>query len=366
MEIVISRKHATSLSHSSSAFHAACLVLAVLFTLTATGCQARQVGGRSGNPGHVFVINLENKGYDQVWGPNSSAPYLSRTLRSQGVLLAEYYGTAHHSAPDYIAQISGQASNAMTRADCPTYAPFVQTGTAAPGQVQGEGCVYPASVPTVAGQLSAAGKSWKGYMEDMGSPCQHPALGALDDHQHATAGDEYATRHNPFVYFEAITSSPDCKKNVVNFSNLASDLTSIETTPNLAYISPNLCNDGHDNPCADGSPGGLVAVDRWLSQQIPAILGSPAYQQDGMIVVTFDETEGNESGPQDVVGGAEGGRVGTLVLSPFTKGDTTSTTVYNHYSLLASIENIFSLPRLGYAGAPGLNSFGADVFNSRY
>jgi hypothetical protein len=36
-----------------------------------------------------------------------------------------------------------------------------------------------------------------------------------------------------------------------------------------------------------------------------------------------------------------------------------------HYSLLASIEDTFSLPRLGYAGAPGLNSFGADVFNAR-
>lgn len=360
------RKRSTSLRHSKSAFRAAWLILALLFTLNATGCQAMQVGGRPGRPGHVFVINFENKGYDEVWGPNSSAPYLSKTLRSQGVLLSEYYGTAHHSAPDYIAQISGQASNAMTRADCPTYAPFVQTGTAEPGQAQGEGCVYPASVSTVAGQLSAAGKTWKGYMEDMGSPCQHPALGALDDHQHAAVGDGYATRHNPFMYFEAITSSPNCKQNVVNFSNLASDLTSVATTPNLSYVSPNLCNDGHDNPCADGSSGGLVAANRWLSQQIPAILGSPAYQEDGMIVVTFDEAEGNESGPLSVVGGADGGKVGALVLSPFTRGDTTSSAVYNHYSLLASVEDIFSLARLGYAGAPGLNSFGVDVFNSQY
>ncbi len=65
----------------------------------------------------------------------------------------------------------------MTRADCPTYAPFTQTGTAAPGQVQGTGCVYPESVPTVAGQLSAAGKTWKGYMEDMGPPASIPNPG---------------------------------------------------------------------------------------------------------------------------------------------------------------------------------------------
>ena len=85
-----------------------------------------------------------------------------------------------------------------------------------------------------------------------------------------------------------------------------------------------------------------------------------------MIVVTFDEAEGNESGPSSVVGGADGGKVGALVLSPFTRGDTTSSAVYNHYSLLASVEDIFSLARLGYAGAPGLNSFGVDVFNSQY
>ena len=46
-------------------------------------------------------------------------------------------------------------------------------------------------------------------MEDMGTPCRHPEPGAEDDDQDATAGDQYATRHNPFVYFAAITSSPN-------------------------------------------------------------------------------------------------------------------------------------------------------------
>ena len=312
------------------------------------------------------MINLENKGYDKIWGANSKAPYLSKTLRAQGALLSEYYGIAHNSHPNYLAQISGQASNAMTRADCPTYAPFQETGTAEPGQVQGEGCVYPSSVPTVAGQLSAAGKTWKGYMEDMQSPCQHPQLGAKDDHQAAAAGNQYATRHNPFVYFESITSSPDCQKNVVNFSQLAGDLKSVSTTPNLSYISPNLCNDGHDTPCVDGGPGGLASSDAWLSQQVPAILNSPAYKQDGMLVITFDETDGGTTGPAGLLpGGTAGGKIGALVLSPFTKAGTTSTTPYNHFSLLASIEDIFSLPRLGYAGAPGLQPFGSDVFNNK-
>ncbi|SFT69662.1 alkaline phosphatase family protein [Arthrobacter sp. ov118] len=338
---------------------------------TAGGSAGPTAGGGAGGqaaakPGHVFVINLENKGYNEVWGADSRATYLSQTLRSQGVLLSQYYGIAHNSNPNYLAQISGQASNAMTRRDCPTYAAFRQTGTAALGQVEGTGCVYPESVPTVAGQLSAAGKTWKAYMEDMGMSCRHPELGAKDGSQGAKVGDEYATRHNPFVYFESITSSPDCQSNVVDYGELAGDLRSVETTPNLSYISPNLCNDGHDNPCVDGSPGGLTAADSWLSRQIPAILDSPAFRRDGMLVITFDEAEGKTVGPSELVpGGTAGGRIGALVLSPFTRGGTTADRPYNHFSLLASIEDAFSLPRLGYAGAPGLDSFGTDVFNGR-
>ncbi|MBT8161786.1 MULTISPECIES: alkaline phosphatase family protein [Arthrobacter] len=317
----------------------------------------------AGKIGHVFVINLENESYAKTWGPDSAAPYLSGTLRNQGVLLTRYYGIAHHSNPNYLAQISGQGSNPMTRNDCTTYAPFTQTGTAAPGQVLGTGCLYPSSVPTVAGQLSAAGKTWKAYMEDMGTPCRHPEPGARDDAQNAKINDQYATRHNPFVYFSSITSSPDCQNNVVDYSNLATDLQNIATTPNLAYISPNLCHDGHDSPCVDGEPGGLVSADAWLKEQVPAILDSPAYRQDGTLIITFDETDGNATGPSGLPGGTAGGLVGALVLSPFTSPGTSTSTMYNHYSLLATIEDIFSLPRLGYAGAAGQHTFGPDVYN---
>lgn len=375
----MSRNVSNFLGLNRAARRPAVLLLAAILAVAATACEPSTPGGGPspgqstatsqsprppGKPGHVFVINLENKDYDDVWGTNSAATYLSKTLRAQGVLLTQYYGTAHNSNPDYLAQISGQGSNVMTRIDCPIYAKFKQTGTSEPGQVQGIGCVYPASVPTLAGQLTSAGRTWKGYMEDMSTPCQHPEPGSKDDHQRAKVGDQYATRHNPFVYFEEITSSPDCQKNVVDYTHFADDLKSLDTTPNLSYITPNLCNDGHDTPCVDGSPGGLESADSWLQQQIPAILDSPAFKQDGVLVITFDESESNTSGPPGVPGGTAGGRVGALVLSPFTKGGTTSDRMYNHFSLLASIEDIFSVPRLGYAGAPDLNSFGPDVFNA--
>ena len=333
---------------------------------TGAAAQPQAQGRPLPKPGHVFIINLENKGYSQVWGAGSEAPYLSQILRRRGVLLTGYYATAHHSAPNYIAQISGQGSNPANRDDCGTYSLLKPKGTAAYHQVKGTGCVYPASVPTLPGQLTAAGRTWKGYMEDMGTPCRHPVPGADDNSQKASKGDQYATRHNPFVYFASITSAPGCQRNVVDFSRLGLDLRSAASTPNLSYITPNLCNDGHDSPCVTGEPGGLATADSWLRKHVPAILASPAYGADGLLVITFDESEGDSTGPAGMIpGGTAGGRIGALVLSPFVRPGTASNTPYNHFSLLASIEDIFGLPRLGYAAAPGLRSFGADVFARR-
>jgi phosphatidylinositol-3-phosphatase len=324
---------------------------------------------------HVFVINLENKGFDETWGPGSVAPYLSQTLRAKGVLLTQYFGTAHNSLPNYLAQISGQAPNPQTQGDCQVYSSFAEVGTVAPGQAVGQGCVYPADVPTLPGQLTAAGLSWKGYLEDMGTPCRHPALNTPDDTQQAEVGDQYAARHNPFVYFASITGSPDCAARDVDLSALRTDLSSVSSTPNLAYITPSLCDDGHDAPCVDGRPGGLISADAWLATWVPRILASPAFRRDGVLIITFDESDGPGSDsdaccgegpapntPLPGITGLGGGRVGALVISPFVRPGTWSTTPYNHYSLLASIEELFGLPKLGYAGS--VNRFGLDVYNA--
>jgi len=326
---------------------------------------------------HVFVVNLENKGYDETWGPTSKAPYLSKTLRAKGVLLDQYYGTAHNSLPNYIAQISGQGPNPQTQGDCQVYSRFVQVGTVAPGQAVGQGCAYPSTVPTLAGQLTSHGLSWKGYMEDMGTPCRHPVLDTQDTTQKAKVGDQYAARHNPFVYFRSITDSPTCAAHDVDLSRLPGDLAATSTTPSLSYITPNLCDDGHDSPCVDGRPGGLVSADAWLKVWVPKILASPAFAADGILIITFDESDGPQSDataccgegpgpntPQPGISGPGGGRVGALVISRFVRPNTWSTTPYNHYSLLASLEELFRLPRIGYAAAPGLNRFGLDVYNA--
>lgn len=334
------------------------------------GCGAPAAVPAPSKPAHVFVINLENTSYDRAWGAASQAPYLSQTLRQQGVLLTDYYAVASSSLPNYIAQISGQGPNPKTMNDCAVYHHFTQTGTAANGQLAGYGCVYPDTVPTLPGQLNSAGLTWKGYMEDMGTACRHPKLDADDATKAPRIGDQYGTRHNPFVYFAAITASPDCAKNVVDLSGLTADLKAVETTPNLSYITPNTCNDGHDAPCIDGTAGGLPTADAWLKKWVPAITSSPAFMADGMLIITFDEgdkelTQSVDPGaPLQAIFGPGGAKVGALVISPFVRPNTSSDTLYNHYSLLASIEDTFALPHLGMAGVSGLNHFGTDVYSA--
>jgi phosphatidylinositol-3-phosphatase len=360
----------------------------------------------------VFIVMLENEGYHQTFGPGSSARYLNH-LRDQGALASNYFGTSHFSLGNYIALISGQAPNPATEYDCPQFTEFVSSGFTADGQAIGSGCVYPASVPTIAKQLEAAGLSWKAYMEDMGNnaqresvSCGHPAIGASDHTQVAQGGDQYATRHDPFMYFHGIIDAPSCAQHVVNLRSLSPDLKSIATTPNYVFITPNLCHDGHDgghgNKCVDGEPGGLASADRFLRTLVPQIVSSPAFRRDGLLIITFDESDIEDeylasSNAINVTGGDAaaccdeppgpnlpayqaaagiaptaingpgligpgGGRIGAVLLSPFIKPGTVSQVPYNHYALLRSVEDIFGLAHLGFAGQAGLRAFGPDIF----
>src|SRR3954453_2864095 len=110
---------------------------------------------------HVFVIVLENKDYDATFGPASKAPYLSKTLTSQGQLLTHYYGIGHESLDNYIAMVSGQSPNPQTQADCQIFTSFLGSGPSADGVWAGSGSVYPTGVKTIADQLEAKGLTWK-------------------------------------------------------------------------------------------------------------------------------------------------------------------------------------------------------------
>src|SRR2546429_7644641 len=124
---------------------------------------------------HVWVIVLENKGYDETFGPSSPATFLARRLPRAGQLLTQYYAIGHASLDNYIAMISGQAPNIETQADCQLYDELAP-GLAGPdGQAIGRGCVYPAQFKTLADQITAKGLTWKGYMEALGTPVRNTA-----------------------------------------------------------------------------------------------------------------------------------------------------------------------------------------------
>lgn len=422
---------------------------AFVLALTCVAFAACSSGGSSATPNvaqnanglppikHVFTIILENQAYNNTFGAQLPVPYLSQTAAAQGALVQNYYGTSHFSLGNYISLVSGQAVTTANQDDCTNfgtyggtsygsnYVDINQTALAPYNQVQGIGCVYPAAVTTIADQLMGRGYTWKGYMEDMGNDptresasCGQPSkgLGYPDNTSSAqvppsyNAGgtqrvtDQYAARHNPFVYFHSLLDSGACAQHVVPLvaGTLTSDLQSINTTPNYVFITPNLCNDGHDVPCkSPSSPDSYVAENTFLQTWVPVITHSPAFQKDGLLVIIFDESSpapagsglnynvfdgtaccNEPSGPNtnlpgvpDIaglfqisitgsVGNSGGGQTGAVFLSPFIKPGTVSTTAYNHYSLLHTFEDIFGLSYLGYAGLPGTSDFGSDIFGT--
>jgi len=371
--------------------------LAIVGLLAGTGTPTREPGFAVSDPGgvaaaspraapppikHVFVIVLENQDYEATFGGGTPAHYLADTMVAAGALLRQYYGIGHNSLDNYVAMISGIAPNAQTQADCPRYEEFAETGTAPDGQPVGSGCIYPAHVRTLANQLEARHLTWKAYMEDMGNDrareaarCGHPPFGAQDGTKRAQRGDQYATKHDPFVYFHAILDSPSCRRNVVPLSELAADLRSAGRTPNYAFIVPNLCHDGHDRVCVDSGPSGLAAIDRFLAQWVPRITRSRAYADGGLLIVTFDEALASDASaccneatgpnaPYPGLSGPGGGRIGAVLLSRYIRPGTVSDVPYNHYSMLRSVEDAFGLSYLGYAGQAGLASFGPDVYSN--
>ena len=337
---------------------------------------------------HVFVIVLENEEDTATFSNPPPAPYLATTMRSEGAYLPNYYAIGHSSLDNYVAMISGQAPNTDTQNDCADFVDFpVGDGTDGDGQQTGLGCVYPAAINTIAGQLTSAGLTWGAYDESMGSDparesatCGHPTVGDADNTEGgetAAPFDEYATRHNPFMYFHSIIDDQaSCNQHVVNLNQLPAALASAATTPNYVFITPDLCGDGHDNPCKDPSrPGGFAGINDFLSTWVPRITASPAYADGGLIITTFDEGEGDSSsccgevaGPgsptpgssADTPGATGGGDTGAVLLSPYIAPGTVSNTPYNHYAMLASVEDIFGLTRLGFAN--GTTAFGSDVF----
>jgi hypothetical protein len=411
---------------------------------------------------HVMVIDLENEGAADTFGSATNEPYLANTLEPIGELVANYFAIGHVSLDNYIAQVSGQAPNLLTDSDCESSAGAqyedMSPGTldpdhkTFPGQVDGQGCVMPARVQTIGNQLDAAypktkNSNWREYAEDMGNDpardhgvpdplggtdCAHPVqvngnaseTTGLAEGPNASAGqvkstisDQYADRHDPFIFFHSVIDNPStCNRDDVPLGtvtvgqngaadqfkgHLARDLAEASTTPRFSFVTPNLCDDGHDATCAgfntDGTTaGGFAGDNAWLSHWMPLILKSPAYRSGTMLVVlTFDESDlgdatagdNEQPGPNNpnpgfsplLHAGAQepptgtlpgGGRVGALLLNPIWihPGTVDTQGSYNHYSALRTYEDLLGITKGGADGkghlgfASTAHDFGSDVF----
>jgi hypothetical protein len=312
---------------------------------------------------HVFLIVLDGHGYEEAFGKASTAPYLAQTLAGEGKLLANYYAVAQGGLANEIALLSGQGPTPQTAADCPESTPIAPGTISAEGQVEGQGCVYPAATETLPGQLAKAKLSWKAYVEP----------------------DPVEAWRKPVAYFAALSEDPESIKHEGGLDQLAPDLKKAKKTPALSYIVANACHDGSETPCAPEQPAGLPAAEGFLKTVVPEIEASPAYTEEGgLIAITFDQapqtgpaadsssccatpeypnlppappsTEPPATGGVKPTGG--GGRVGLLLISPYVApGTVEESAYYNHFSLLRSIEELFGQEPLGYAAEPVLTGF---------
>ena len=320
---------------------AALMALAV----AASPAVAKAPAGAEGIPrfSHVVVVVLENEKASTTWGPASVAHYIN-SLVPRGVFASQYFATGHASLDNYIAMVSGQPDQPLTGSDCEAVSLWIC--------VQGQQLL--SNGRNLADQLEEHGITWKGYMDGLPSPCFHgpysPTSLAPDPYQgdsQTPPAKDYADRHNPFIYFKDIIENQSrCAAHVRPFTDLAGDLAR-NRLPQFSFITPDTCHDGHDAPCSNGAPGGLVSADKWFSEHIPSLL-SYLWAHHGLLVITSDESDVTDlsgccsGGLLGLLPGF-GGRIGLLALSPEIKGGRTVATAYDHMSLLRTIEDSFGI-----------------------
>jgi acid phosphatase len=253
---------------------------------------------------HVFIVALENQRFSDAM---AGMPFLNRLAGRYGNAV-NFFANTHPSIGNYFWLTTGQN---------------ITNDSNFAGTVNADNIVR---------QLNLAGKSWRSYAEDL------PSVGY-------TGGDQYpyVKRHNPFAYFTDILDSQAQANNIVPFSQFSIDLTNGQL-PNYSFIIPNQYNNSHDCPpsipaCTNADK--LTTADQWLKQNIDPLIASQAFRQNGLLIITFDESVN-----ADTVNG--GGQVVTLVISPKAQQAFQSTTLFQHQSTLR-----LSAEALGLTSFPG-------------
>jgi acid phosphatase len=195
------------------------------------------------------------------------------------------------------------------------------------------------TVDNIVRELNLSGKTWRSYAEDL------PSVGY-------TGGDQYpyVKRHNPFAYLSDVVNNPAQANNIVPFSQFAIDLANNQL-PNYSFIIPNQYNNSHD--CPPSLPGctnddKLTTADQWLQQHIDPLIASAAFRQNGLLVITFDE-----SVDADTANG--GGHVITVMISSKAKQGFQSNTLYQHQNLLRTVDEALGVTTHPGAAATATN-----------
>ena len=293
-----------------------CSTSAPSYCRTATGVPAF---------GRVFVIVLDNQPLSAIKG-SASAPYLNQ-LMSTYAYGTNYTTPDHPSLPNYFELTSGNPQGDL----CDCLPGVTHTCNANNCNLLPTTCACPQGVQHIGDELDVAGIAWREYAESMGAPC-NPA--GVD------GGTLFAANHVPFLYYDDVfMNAGRCMERVRDYSDFAADLTATSgTIIRFSLISPNLCDDMHSLCTLDAVNQG----DVWLKAQVPLLLATPGFAAGGsdVLFIVGDELPAAQgTGPMPFV-----------VVSPLAKAGPTAGT-YNHYSLLATIEDGLGLPRLGNAEA---------------
>ncbi|MET8446412.1 alkaline phosphatase family protein [Streptomyces sp. NPDC005209] len=253
------------------------LAAAAIGLWTGLGNGSAHAAGAVPSPDHVVVVVFENHAYSQVIG-SSSAPYIN-SLRTGGANLSQSYAETHPSQPNYFALFSG-STQGITDDSCYT-----------PGF---------SSKANLASEVIAAGRTWAGYNESL------PSQGST------TCGSgRYARKHNPWFGFSNVPTST-----AKTFAQFPSDYS---TLPQMSFVVPNLCSDMHDCSVSTG--------DTWLKNNLGAY-ATWAKTHNSLLVVTFDEDNR-----------LSGNRIPTVLYGQQVTPGSSSSTTYNHYDLLRTLED---------------------------
>src|SRR6266581_424706 len=259
---------------------------------------------------YIVTILMENNGLCDVTSSLVSgcgsesipAPYITSLAQSYG-FNTHYTGVGHPSEPNYVALLGGSTF-----------------GYTADGY-----CCFQLNSPNLVDRLEAAGLTWKAFAEDSSGS---GTCGFMPPR----SGDHY-----PFIDFSDMKTSARCANMLATTSPLDLEFVATlngATLPNYVWLTPNDCDNMHSCSVATG--------DAYLATLVPLILSSRMFTtQNAALFIVFDE--GNVFCP---TGNSSSDCVVAEWSGPAVKKAYSSTTSYNHYSYLSTLEAEWNLASL--------------------